>query len=74
MNNGDLIIQMSDTSVGKKLGIGEVSMNVRNSNNGCVGCIFISDKGGNNCTYKLACMGKYRNDKQSVIFASSKTK
>lgn len=36
--------------------------------NGCVGCYFTTTGGARYCEHLTACLGRYRKDKQSVIF------
>lgn len=35
---------------------------------GCAGCYFITPGGARYCEHLTACLGRYRKDKQSVIF------
>lgn len=65
-------IILSDAPVGTKVVVGDKSIKVNRSINGCKGCAFEQEEGARYCQLTAFCLAHNRKDKQSVIFKEVK--
>lgn len=61
-------LKLNRVPVGDTVEIGEVSLRISLTSNGCKGCAFQSDLGAVCCPYRAFCFADQRPDKRSVKF------
>lgn len=59
---------LSEVPVGTKVMVGDNTLKVNRSINGCKGCAFEKEEGARYCQLTAFCLAHNRKDKQSVIF------
>lgn len=61
-------LKLNQVPVGDTVKIGEITLRISLTSNGCVGCYFDHDQGASECLFSAFCFGRNRADKRSVKF------